>query len=164
MAEKCPILVSVLLAILKRETRSERLLGCLELAKCLDAVDYSKLRNEIASVNQMEKDFESNLEIAKQLAEAKTSLNNKRTALVHIWRELGQLYTANASISGRENVYAEAPRMAARYLCDGGSIELVDGDACEVNETWIKDVLGCANTFIEKQLGREAKVKYFVII
>ena len=37
-------------------------------------------------------------------------------------------------------------------------MELLDGDACEVNEAWIKDVLDSANTLIEKQLGREAKV------
>ena len=58
------------------------------------------------------------------------------------------------------NQYEDAPKLAAQFLCDGGTVELVDGDACEVNEVWIDEVLKNVNRLLKEKLGldRDPKV------
>ena len=67
------------------------------------------------------------------------------------------LYSTATWHNGKEK-YADAPRLAARYLCDGGTLELVDGDACKVNTDWIQAVMTEAHALLKEGLGRDAKV------
>ena len=124
-------------------------------------IEKESLKVDNERVSDLEAELSSNLKDAcKRLTQAKSELNMKKTGLVHVWRELSLLYKANYGISGWNNMkqYERFPELAARYLCDGGTIELVDGDACVVNQIWMKKVIDSANDILKEKLKREAKV------
>ena len=156
----CPIAIQILLEILNSETRSEKLIGCIELANKLAEMDKLHLQNDLNEIEELERDLEIDPQSAFQkLSMAKNDMNLKRTTLVHVWRELSQLYVVNNGNDNQQmNPYVDAPKLAAEYFCSGGTIELVDGDACQVNDEWIRKVLVNAHSILNDQLGREAKV------
>ena len=90
--EQCPALVQMLLEILKGRTRTERLMGCLEMAKSLAETDRIRLEHEMARVEELEAQLGICQDDCKDLDAAKSDLNKKRTDLLHVWRELGYLY------------------------------------------------------------------------
>ena len=92
----CPIAIQILLEILNSETRSEKLIGCIELANKLAEMDKLHLQNDLNEIEELERDLEIDPQSAFQkLSQAKNDMNLKRTTLVHVWRELSQLYVVN---------------------------------------------------------------------
>ncbi|XP_017541754.2 interferon-induced very large GTPase 1-like [Pygocentrus nattereri] len=87
--------------------------------------------------------------------------------LEHIFREMGQIYEAWATVP--EEMIAEVsifPDLAADYLISGHPLELMDGDAAHVPLTWIQSVLdkvterlGDQRVFVLSVLGLQSSGK-----
>ena len=93
----------------------------------------------------------------RELSAAKSALNEKRTSLVHIWRELGYLF--EDSNSNNKRTYENVPELAAQFLCDGGTIEMVDGETCKPKTLWLEKIFNHTTLLLKKKLGgRTAEV------
>ena len=155
-SNSCPIVVNALLMILKKKTRSERLMGCQELSKFLKDIDDEILKKDIVEVNKIER-REMDGDWLRELSAAKSALNEKRTSLVHIWRELGYLF--EDSNSNNKRTYENVPELAAQFLCDGGTIEMVDGETCKPKTLWLEKIFNHTTLLLKKKLGgRTAEV------
>jgi hypothetical protein len=150
-----PSTVEILMEVLQRKTRAERLLGTKELTMQIEEAEKDALVAEFRRVSEAQSAVErSGLadDAARlELTKAKTDLNDKRTGLEHVWRELGHLYVA------KPEQIEYAPKLAAQFLCDGGTLEFVDGDAGAVNRAWLNEVVKVAVNMLRKQLGHEYK-------
>ena len=77
--------------------------------------------------------------------DAKRLVSESSIGIEHFWREICHLYSSNPSR------YDSFPVLAAKHLIDGFSLELLDGDAGMLEQTWIKAVF----TQIEQQLMKQ---------
>eukprot|EP00755_Sulcionema_specki_P010202 Sspe_Gene.45825::Locus_22758_Transcript_1_2_Confidence_0.400_Length_7216::g.45825::m.45825 len=151
-----PAPVMVLLAVLRRKTRAERLLGVEELARALDRADQAALEDEVEAVRrareQMDRAGMSDNTARERWTKARLELNKQRTGIEHVWRELGHLYAA------APECFKDAPWLAGRFLRDGGILEVVDGDGGGVNTVWLEKVLKHLHEGLRTELGHEARV------
>ena len=83
---------------------------------------------------------------------AKKDYTNKSISVIHCWRELSHIYSA------KPGMYPKLPLLAAQYLLDGFSLEILDGDAGSVNIEWFKKVMLELNDKLMQTLGHEPKV------
>ncbi|XP_029912998.1 interferon-induced very large GTPase 1-like [Myripristis murdjan] len=109
-----------------------------------------------------------NLQI--ELEEISTKLQSATFGLEHIFREMGQLYEAAASLAnetkrGQTN-WSIYPELAAELMISGHPVELLDGDAGHVPLTWISSVfdmvikkLGDKRVFVLSVLGLQSSGK-----
>ncbi|CAF3310766.1 unnamed protein product [Rotaria sp. Silwood2] len=81
--------------------------------------------------------------------EAKRLFTNSSVGIEHLWREICHLYASNPTR------YADFPAMAAKHLIDGFALELLDGDAGMLEQTWIKAVF----SQLEQQLMKQRDSK-----
>ncbi|XP_075879830.1 interferon-induced very large GTPase 1-like [Nelusetta ayraudi] len=81
----------------------------------------------------------------KELDELSKQLQSATFGLEHIFREMGQIYEAHASLESplRTPVrnWSQYPELAAELLISGHPMELMDGDAGHVPLTWISSLL-----------------------
>ncbi|XP_038551302.1 interferon-induced very large GTPase 1-like isoform X2 [Micropterus salmoides] len=95
-----------------------------------------------------------------ELEQISTNLQSATFGLEHIFREMGQIYEAHASLQKQEKEgqtdWSKYPELAAELMISGHPMELMDGDAGHVPLTWISGVL---NEVIKK-LGDQ---KVFVL-
>uniref|UniRef100_A0A667W8A0 VLIG-type G domain-containing protein n=1 Tax=Myripristis murdjan TaxID=586833 RepID=A0A667W8A0_9TELE len=109
-----------------------------------------------------------NLQI--ELEELSTKLQSATFGLEHIFREMGQLYEAGASLKkkikrGQIN-WSIYPELAAELMISGHPVELLDGDSGHVPLTWISSVfevviekLGDKRIFVLSVLGLQSSGK-----
>ncbi|XP_064624090.1 interferon-induced very large GTPase 1-like [Lineus longissimus] len=88
------------------------------------------------------KDLEEGVQSAElRLAEASCGLE-------HLLREVGQLYEASKESNvplaqNTQRVIDQLPMIAAKLILLGHPIELMDGDAANVPQTWVQAILKC---------------------
>ena len=83
-----------------------------------------------------------------ELQNARIKYNESVLSIEHLWRELSHLYTAAPA------QFRHLPKLAARHLVDGFSVELLDGDSNMVNLQWIQQVLTELGQLIDKSKQR----------
>jgi len=156
--DRTPAAVEILIGVLQCETRVERLLGLKEMAMQIAATEadsvgplHTKVADARAAYEAASLDDRDELRCAWN--EARNELNEAQTSTEHIWRELGLLYEENP------DKYPEAPALVARALCDGGVIELVNGDAGRVQTRWLRKVMKSAGEELERRLERPARLQ-----
>ncbi|XP_029912991.1 interferon-induced very large GTPase 1-like [Myripristis murdjan] len=109
-----------------------------------------------------------NLQI--ELEEISTKLQSATFGLEHIFREMGQLYEAAASLTNKikrgQTNWSIYPELAAELMISGQPMELLDGDAGHVPLTWISSVfdvvikkLGDKRVFVLSVLGIQSSGK-----
>uniref|UniRef100_A0A3Q3VNP4 VLIG-type G domain-containing protein n=1 Tax=Mola mola TaxID=94237 RepID=A0A3Q3VNP4_MOLML len=90
-----------------------------------------------------------------ELDEISKKLQSATFGLEHIYREMGQIYEAHASLQKppkrRQMNWSKYPEMAAELMISGHPMELMDGDAGHVPLTWISSLLN----EVVKKLGNK---------
>ncbi|XP_044036618.1 interferon-induced very large GTPase 1-like isoform X2 [Siniperca chuatsi] len=80
-----------------------------------------------------------------ELNQISTKLQSATFGLEHIFREMGQIYEAHATLQERtkrgQTDWSKYPELAAELMISGHPMELMDGDAGHVPLTWISSLL-----------------------
>ncbi|KAM9346030.1 interferon-induced very large GTPase 1-like [Symphorus nematophorus] len=106
----------------------------------------------------------------KELNEISTKLQSATFGLEHIFREMGQIYEAHASLQKQptegQTDWSKYPELAAELMISGHPMELMDGDAGHVPLTWISSLLdevikklGNKRVFVLSVLGVQSSGK-----
>ncbi|XP_074511537.1 interferon-induced very large GTPase 1-like isoform X1 [Sebastes fasciatus] len=105
-----------------------------------------------------------------ELDEISTKLQSATFGLEHIFREMGQIYEAHASLQKQTKMvqtdWSKYPELAAELMISGHPMELMDGDAGHVPLTWISSLLdevikklGDKRVFVLSVLGVQSSGK-----
>ncbi|KAL7379481.1 hypothetical protein ABVT39_027975 [Epinephelus coioides] len=105
-----------------------------------------------------------------ELEQISTKLQSATFGLEHIFREMGQIYEAHASLQKQttrgQTDWSKYPGLAAELMISGHPMELMDGDAGHVPLTWISSLLdevikklGDKRVFVLSVLGVQSSGK-----
>ncbi|XP_078017214.1 interferon-induced very large GTPase 1-like isoform X2 [Epinephelus lanceolatus] len=105
-----------------------------------------------------------------ELEQISTKLQSATFGLEHIFREMGQIYEAYASLQKQttrgQTDWSKYPELAAELMISGHPMELMDGDAGHVPSTWISSLLdevikklGDKRVFVLSVLGVQSSGK-----
>ncbi|XP_056880315.1 interferon-induced very large GTPase 1-like isoform X2 [Takifugu flavidus] len=106
----------------------------------------------------------------QELEQISEKLHKATFGLEHIYREMGQIYEAHASLQKQpltgQTDWSQYPELAAELMISGHPIELMDGDAGHVPITWIPRLLeeviqklGDKRVFVLSVLGIQSSGK-----
>ncbi|XP_034536800.1 up-regulator of cell proliferation-like [Notolabrus celidotus] len=99
------------------------------------AMQQSLLRQKLAKdCNKEEKD-------KKQIAELDQALLESSLGIEHYMREMGLIYELSSQSQQTDDMITRLPGLAAEMLLDGYPLELLDGDASNISQRWVTDVL-----------------------
>ncbi|XP_059203419.1 interferon-induced very large GTPase 1-like [Centropristis striata] len=132
---------------------------------------YDKKWSDILALKKKKHD-KSDLLSSKQteLENISTKLQSATFGLEHIFREMGQIYEAHASLQKQtkrgKTDWSKYPELAAELMISGHPMELMDGDAGHVPLTWISSLLdevikklGDKRVFVLSVLGVQSSGK-----
>ncbi|KAM6913423.1 interferon-induced very large GTPase 1-like [Lycodopsis pacificus] len=105
-----------------------------------------------------------------ELDEISTKVQSATFGLEHIFREMGQIYEAHASLEKQlergQTDWSKYPELAAELMISGHPMELMDGDAGQVPLKWISGLLdevmkklGDKRVFVLSVLGVQSSGK-----
>ncbi|KAM6913425.1 interferon-induced very large GTPase 1-like [Lycodopsis pacificus] len=105
-----------------------------------------------------------------ELDEISTKVQSATFGLEHIFREMGQIYEAHASLEKQpergQTDWSQYPELAAELMISGHPMELMDGDAGQVPLKWISGLLdevmkklGDKRVFVLSVLGVQSSGK-----
>ncbi|CAK6980731.1 up-regulator of cell proliferation-like, partial [Scomber scombrus] len=119
------------------------------------ANQLSSLHNELKDhCDKKEKDVQTIAELVQTLLESSLGVE-------HYMREMGLIY--EFSIKGSRNTADEIshlPGLAAEMLLDGLPLELLDGDASNIPERWVTDVL----MELHKKVGEQSRLLVLTVL
>lgn len=78
---------------------------------------------------------------AKLIAELDKALQESSLGIEHYMREMGLIYEFSKQSEKSSHKMSHLPGLAAEMLLDGYPLELLDGDASNIPERWVTDVL-----------------------
>ncbi|CAB1439310.1 unnamed protein product [Pleuronectes platessa] len=78
----------------------------------------------------------------------------------HYMREMGLIYEFSTSSSTTADEMSQLPGLAADMLLDGYPLELLDGDASNVPERWVTDVL----MELHKKVGQRSRLLVLTVL
>ena len=102
-----------------------------------------ELRSRLSEA-QRKRDEEAEKKYLENLKELDQKKSNASLGVEHLMREVGQMYeavTEQEGISHPECIVRDLPQIAAQMLCDGFTLELLDGDASHMPVKWVKAIL-----------------------
>ncbi|KAL6483806.1 hypothetical protein MHYP_G00086780 [Metynnis hypsauchen] len=128
---------------------------------------YNSKWLEVQKLKNTQGKSEELKDLLKQLEEVSEELDMVTLGLEHIFREMGQIYEAWATVPDEMGVDISAyPAVVADLLIYGHPLELMDGDAAHVPLIWIKSVLdkvterlGDQRVFVLSVLGLQSSGK-----
>ncbi|CAF1039429.1 unnamed protein product [Adineta ricciae] len=130
-------LIKCFLGILSHPQAYQRALNTIEFAQLIDRYSRTALQDIIERKNRALDNYNPdnpNSTATQTYFQAKRLYVDSIIGLEHLWREISHLYTANPTR------YKEYPALAAKHLIDGFPLEILDGDAAMLNQTWIQAV------------------------
>ncbi|XP_034536159.1 up-regulator of cell proliferation-like [Notolabrus celidotus] len=77
----------------------------------------------------------------KPIAELDQALLESSLGLEHYMREMGLIYEFSSQSQQTDDTITRLPGLAAEMLLDGYPLELLDGDASNIPQRWVTDVL-----------------------
>uniref|UniRef100_A0A3Q3GSR4 VLIG-type G domain-containing protein n=1 Tax=Labrus bergylta TaxID=56723 RepID=A0A3Q3GSR4_9LABR len=99
------------------------------------AMKLSLLRHKLTDeCNKKEKDV-------KEIAELDQALLESSLGIKHYMREMGLIYEFSSQSRHTDDKISRLPGLAAEMLLDGYPLELLDGDASNIPQRWVTDVL-----------------------
>ncbi|XP_062272120.1 interferon-induced very large GTPase 1-like [Scomber scombrus] len=119
------------------------------------ANQLSLLRNELKEhCDRKEKDV-------KIIAELVQTLLDSSLGVEHYMREMGLIYefSINSSRKTADEI-SRLPGLAAEMLLDGYPLELLDGDASNIPERWVTDVL----MELHKKVGEQSRLLVLTVL
>ncbi|XP_060924705.1 up-regulator of cell proliferation-like [Limanda limanda] len=96
----------------------------------------------------------------KLIAELDQALLDSSLGTEHYMREMGLIYEFSTSISTTADEISQLPGLAAEMLLDGYPLELLDGDASNVPERWVTDVL----MELHKKVGQRSRLLVLTVL
>lgn len=106
---------------------------------------YDEKWTEVLSLKKKHDKSDQLKKEQKKLDEISTKLQSATFGLEHIFREMGQIYEAHASLQKPtkegQTDWSKYPELAAELMISGHPMELLDGDAGHVTLTWISSLL-----------------------
>ncbi|CAF3723286.1 unnamed protein product [Rotaria sp. Silwood1] len=153
-------LIKCFVGILSQTNDQVRTVGMCQFVKHLEF--YSKKALQELSRNQQEahealNNDSQNKEKREAYYEAKRVYANSLITIEHLWRELSHIYVSN------KTRYANLPILAAQHLLDGFSLELLDGDAGMLEQSWFNAVFKELNTILTKKDKDKGPCRIFVL-
>ncbi|XP_060924767.1 up-regulator of cell proliferation-like [Limanda limanda] len=115
-------------------------------------VELSKLRHKFKE--QCEK------KDTKLIAELHQALVDSSLGTEHYMREMGLIYEFSTSSSTTADEISQLPGLAAEMLLDGYPLKLLDGDASNVPERWVTDVL----MELHKKVGQRSRLLVLTVL
>ncbi|XP_042267329.1 interferon-induced very large GTPase 1-like [Thunnus maccoyii] len=114
-------------------------------------------------LSELRKEFKEQCEKKDKnlTAESQQALMESSLGVEHYMREMGLIY--EFSISGSRNTADEIsclPGLAAEMLLDGHLLELLDGDASNIPERWVTDVL----MELHKKVGGKSRLLVLTVL
>ncbi|KAK2854315.1 hypothetical protein Q5P01_006976 [Channa striata] len=113
------------------------------------------LRNQLKDqCNETKKDV-------KLIAELEQALLDSSLGIEHYMREMGLIYefSATSSTTTADEI-SRLPGVAAEMLLDGYPLELLDGDASNIPERWVTDVL----MELHKKVGGQSRLLVLTVL
>ncbi|CAB1440541.1 unnamed protein product [Pleuronectes platessa] len=95
----------------------------------------------------------------KLIAELDRALVDSSLGTEHYMREMGLIYEFSTSSSTADEI-SQLPGLAAEMLLDGYPLELLDGDASNVPERWVTDVL----MELHKKVGQRSRLLVLTVL
>ncbi|CAB1437108.1 unnamed protein product [Pleuronectes platessa] len=96
----------------------------------------------------------------KLIAELDQALVDSSLGTEHYMREMGLIYEFSTSSSTTADEITHLPGLAADMLLDGYPLELLDGDASNVPERWVTDVL----MELHKKIGHRSRLLVLTVL
>ncbi|XP_040890770.1 up-regulator of cell proliferation-like [Toxotes jaculatrix] len=98
---------------------------------------------------------------AKLIAELDQALLDSSLGIEHYMREMGLIYEfSRASSAKTVDELSRLPGLAAEMLLDGYPLELLDGDASNIPERWVTDVL----MELHKKVGEKSRLLVLTVL
>ncbi|XP_059203420.1 interferon-induced very large GTPase 1-like [Centropristis striata] len=131
---------------------------------------YDEKWSEVLELKKKKHDKSDLKEKQTELDQISTKLQSATFGLEHIFREMGQIYEAHASLQKQtkrgQTDWSKYPELAAELMISGHPMELMDGDAGHVPLTWISSLLdevikklGDKRVFVLSVLGVQSSGK-----
>ncbi|XP_031179373.1 interferon-induced very large GTPase 1-like [Sander lucioperca] len=118
------------------------------------AIQLPLLRHKLTEQSNKE---EKNM---KEIAELDQDLLDSSLGLEHYMREMGLIYEVSLQSRDTADEISHLPGLAAEMLLDGYPLELLDGDASNIPERWVTDVL----TELHKKVGEKSKLLVLTVL
>ncbi|XP_069383510.1 up-regulator of cell proliferation-like [Paralichthys olivaceus] len=96
----------------------------------------------------------------KLIAELDQALMDSSLGTEHYMREMGLIYEFSTNSSTTADEISHLPGLAAEMLLDGYPLELLDGDASNVPERWVTDVL----MELHKKVGQRSRLLVLTVL
>ncbi|XP_035855617.1 up-regulator of cell proliferation-like [Sander lucioperca] len=97
---------------------------------------------------------------AKLIAELDQALLDSSLGLEHYMREMGLIYEFSLQSRDTADEISRLPGLAAEMLLDGYPLELLDGDASNIPERWVTDVL----MELHKKVGEKSRLLVLTVL
>ncbi|KAK7884529.1 hypothetical protein WMY93_027652 [Mugilogobius chulae] len=131
--------------------------------------NYNQVWSEVLDLKTKPENQQELKPKQKELAEISKKLQSATCGLEHIFREMGQIYEAHATLKQPKNEatdWSKYPELAAELMISGHPMELMDGDAGQVPIIWISGLidqvilkLGDKRVFVLSVLGIQSSGK-----
>ncbi|XP_070836751.1 interferon-induced very large GTPase 1-like [Chaetodon trifascialis] len=112
---------------------------------CLILQKYDEKWSEVLALKKKHNKSDQLQSKQRELDQISTKLQAATFGLEHIFREMGQIYEAHASLKNQPKLgqtdWSRYPALAAELMISGQPMELMDGDAGHVPVTWISSLL-----------------------
>ncbi|XP_067347435.1 up-regulator of cell proliferation-like isoform X2 [Channa argus] len=111
--------------------------------------------------NKLREHWDKNEKDVKLIAELEKALLDSSLGIEHYMREMGLIY--EFSVTSSETTADEISRLpgiAAEMLLDGHPLELLDGDASNIPERWVTDVL----MELHKKVGGKSRLLVLTVL
>uniref|UniRef100_A0A671XY64 Up-regulator of cell proliferation-like n=1 Tax=Sparus aurata TaxID=8175 RepID=A0A671XY64_SPAAU len=97
---------------------------------------------------------------AKLIAELDRTLIDSSLGIEHYMREMGLIYEFSSQSVSPANKVSHLPGLAADMLLDGHPLELLDGDASNIPERWLTDVL----MELHRKVGEKSRLLVLTVL
>ncbi|XP_027137188.1 up-regulator of cell proliferation-like [Larimichthys crocea] len=123
-------------------------------SKIRPIIQHSLLRQKLSQLsNKKEKDI-------KEIAELDQALLESSLGIEHYMREMGLIYEVSSQSKDSANKMSHLPGLAAEMMLDGYPLELLDGDASNIPERWVTDVL----MELHKKVGEKSRLLVLTVL
>ncbi|KAI5607891.1 interferon-induced very large GTPase 1-like, partial [Silurus asotus] len=117
-------------------------------------------RKHISNLRRKYKDYDQKKDKAS-IAKLDQELLNCSLGIEHYMREMGQIYEAASFGSNKiSDKILNLPKLAAKMLLAGSPLELLDGDASNIPEKWVSDVL----MELHRMVGQKSRLLVLTVL
>ena len=154
-------LLKCFVGVLSQHDEQVRTVGVSQFVQHIEFYSKDALRELFLNQERAHAEFNSDSQSKEKrdaYYEAKRVYASSLVTIEHLWRELAHIYVSNPKR------YPELPALAARHLLDGFSLELIDGDAGMLEQSWINAVFRHLNELLATNIPRQEKKSARVLV